>query len=181
MISEFNKFAGNKILHWLLMNPNARIYINELARETGSSPSTVLRYSRIFMDAGIVTIQKVANAHLIILNTDHPVVKELKRCTILLLLDEYGIKDIAGNAMSIALYGSAASGTFSEASDIDILVAGTEEQVNRGKILEIQEKIRKNIQLTVIPWYRLEKMKKEKDPFIMSLICNHILLCGMEL
>ncbi|WP_421908532.1 nucleotidyltransferase domain-containing protein [Methanolacinia petrolearia] len=181
MIPEFNKFAGNKILGWLLMNPDANIGINELARELGASPATVMRYSNIFSDTGLVTIEKAGTAHLIRLNNSKPVVIELKKCVVLLLLNDYGIYDIAGEAVSIALYGSAASGKFTGASDLDIMVIGEEDQVDRDKVLEIQEKIGREIQLTVIPWHKFERMKKENDPFIINVIKDHLLLSGAEL
>lgn len=225
MIPEFNTFAGNKILQWLLMNPDSRFHINELARELGISPSTVLRYANVFQEAGIVTIEKTGTAHQIILKNEKPVVKELKKCAILLLLNEYGIEEIAGdrreltedisdeitgrneinvvsenfvsendestyavsghegslNVMSVALYGSAASGTFSDASDLDILVIGEADHVDKDTILAIQKKIGRPIQLTVIPWYRFERKKKEGDPFVQSVLENHILLFGAEL
>ncbi len=95
MIPEFNTFAGNKILKWHLMNPDSRLHINELARELGISPSTVLRYANLFQKAGIVTIHRIGTAHQIILNNEKPLVKELKKCAILLLLNEYGIEEIA--------------------------------------------------------------------------------------
>ncbi|WP_048152715.1 nucleotidyltransferase domain-containing protein [Methanolacinia paynteri] len=181
MIPEFNKFAGNKILGWLLMNPDANIGINELARELAASPATVMRYSNIFSGSGLVTIEKAGTAHLIRLNNERAVVIELKKCAVILLLNDYGICDIAGEVVSIALYGSAASGKFTGASDLDILVIGEESQVDRDKVLEIQEKIGREIQLTVIPWHKFERMKKENDPFIRSVIEDHILLSGAEL
>jgi hypothetical protein len=225
MIPEFNTFAGNKILQWLLMNPDSRFHINELARELGISPSTVLRYANVFQEAGIVTIEKTGTAHQIILKNEKPVVKELKKCAILLLLNEYGIEEIAGdrreltedmsdeitgrneindvsenfvsendestyavsghegslNVMSVALYGSAASGTFNDTSDLDILVIGEADHVDKDTILAIQKKIGRPIQLTVIPWYRFERKKKEGDPFVQSVLENHILLFGAEL
>ena len=181
MIPEFNKFAGNKILGWLLMNPNARTSINKLARELAASPATVMRYSNLFSDVGLVTIEKAGTAHLLALNNENPIVIELKKCAILLILNEYSICDIAREAVSIALYGSAMTGTFTGASDLDILIIGEDDQVDRDKVLEIQEKIGREIQLTVIPWHKFEKMKKENDPFIMNVIENHILLSGAEL
>lgn len=208
MIPEFNTFAGNKILQWLLMNPDSRIHINELARELNISPSTVLRYATVFRKAGIVSIEKTGTAHQIILCNEKPVVKELKKCAILLLLNEYGIEKIAGrkdtnvvaengestyavsghksslespNILSVALYGSASSGTFNDESDLDILIIGEADHVNTDKILSIQEKIGRPIQLTVIPWHRFERKKKEGDPFVQSVLENHILLFGAEL
>lgn len=163
------------------MNPNTRIGINELARELGASPSTVMRYSNIFSDAGLVKIEKAGTAHLLILNNENPIVIELKKCAILLILNDYGICDITGEAISIALYGSAATGTFTGTSDLDILVIGEEDQVNRSKVLDIQEKIGREIQLTLISWHKFEKMKKENDPFIRTVIEDHILLSGAEL
>lgn len=181
MISEFNKFAGNKILGWFLLNPDASTSINELARELGLSPATALKYSGLLSDSGLVTIEKVGTAHLLTLNNDRPIVIELKKCAVLLMLIDYGIQEIAVEAISVALYGSASAGTFGGSSDLDILVIGEEHQINREKVLEIQERMGKEIQLTVVPWYKFEKMKDESDPFIMNVIGNHVLISGAEL
>ncbi|WP_292616948.1 nucleotidyltransferase domain-containing protein [Methanocalculus sp. MSAO_Arc1] len=95
----------------------------------------------------------------------------------------YPVSDHGGspNIISVALYGSAASGTFNDTSDLDILVIGEVDHVDKDKILSIQEKIGRPIQLTVIPWYRFERKKKEGDPFVQSVLENHILLFGAEL
>ena len=68
-----------------------------------------------------------------------------------------------------------------EPSDLDILVVGEEADVNRDQVLRIQESIDRQIQLTVLPHLDWVRMKKRKDRFAESILCNHVLIKGEEL
>lgn len=181
MIDDLRKCAGNKILEWLIMHPTTPVSINELARFLSISPATVLRYIRHMEEFGLVILKPAGTAHLIQLKTDSPLSRPLKASTILLLLWNAGIAHIAPNAVSVALYGSMASGTFDEKSDMDILVLGTESDVDRDCILRIETETNHQVQLTVLPWSRFETLKEAHDPFIESLLANHVLIQGAPL
>jgi predicted nucleotidyltransferase len=181
MIEEFRKFAGNKILGWLLMHPSTPVSINELARNLSVSPATVLKYVNLFEEALLVSRRTAGTAHHIIVNNESPLVCQLKKCAMLLLLHDAGIREIAPGAVSIALYGSMASGRFDEKSDIDLLVLGEEKDVDRDRVLAIQEKLGIPVQLTVLPWHSFETLKEKNDPFVRTVLENHVLISGSGL
>jgi len=39
----------------------------------------------------------------------------------------------------------------------------------------------REVQLTVVPYYRWEQMKEEGDPFVASVLQNHMLVRGARL
>ena len=181
MIEELRKCAGNRVLEWLLLHPTTPASINELGRILALSPSTILRYVKGMEEFGLVVLKPAGTAHLISLNTDSPLSRPLKKSTILLLLWNAGIARVAPGALSVAVYGSISSGTFDEKSDLDLLVLGTEEDVDRDLLLRIEAEIGHPVQLTVLPWSRFETLKEKHDPFIESVRANHVLIKGAPL
>jgi predicted nucleotidyltransferase len=99
----------------------------------------------------------------------------------LLLLFESGITYIAENVISIALYGSFASGTFDDKSDIDILILSENKELNSNIILQIENNFNRELQATIIPYYKWETMKAKNHDFATSVLNNHILLTGADL
>lgn len=180
MLSEFRKFVGFKILEFFALNPSRETYIRELARELGISTRSAKIYCDLFENKNILKSYKKGNLRLFKLNNEDFAVKEIKKFCFVLLLKEFEIEKIA-KASSLAIYGSFASGDFDERSDLDILVIGDNSDVDREFVLMLEKKLKRKIQLTVIPYYKWEKMKKEKNKFAESVIANHILIKGAEL
>jgi hypothetical protein len=60
-------------------------------------------------------------------------------------------------------------------------VIGEESDVNRDRILKLQDSLEKEIQLTLLPYYRWETMKKEGDRFAERVLRKHVLVSGVEL
>ena len=181
MIGEFRKFAGNKILEWLLMHPTTPVSINELARTLLVSPATVLKYITLLEQSGMVSRKTAGTAHQILMNRECPLVSPLKKTASLILLWDAGVLMIAPGAVSVAVYGSTASGESDERSDIDILVIGEETDVDRDRILALQERMGMPVQLTVLPWHRFAILKEKNDPFVQAIIKNHVLIAGSPL
>ena len=181
MIREFRKFVGFKVLEYFITHPSIEVHLKELSRNLGISSGSAKIYCDIFERDGILHVKRKGNLRLFTLNNNDFAVRELKKAYYAILLKELGIEKIAENSISLAIYGSFASGNFDERSDLDILIIGGEEDVNRDLILELQEKLGREIQLTIIPYYRWEKMKKEGDKFAESVLRNHILIKGAEL
>ena len=98
-----------------------------------------------------------------------------------LLLVRAGIEEIAPESIPVAVYGSTAAGTFDEQSDIDILIIGDESQVDHDRVPALEAEIGREVQLTVVPYYRWEQMKDEGDPFVTSVLQNHMLVRGARL
>ncbi|AGK60058.1 hypothetical protein Asulf_00022 [Archaeoglobus sulfaticallidus PM70-1] len=181
MIQEFRKFVGFKVLEYFITHQSAEVHLKELSRRLKISPGSAKTYCDIFERDCILRVKRKGNLKLFTLNNDDFAVRELKKAYYATLLKELGIEKIAENCISLAIYGSFASGNFDEMSDLDILIIGEEEDVNRDLILELQEKLGREIQLTVLPYYRWEKMKKEGNKFAESVLRNYILIKGAEL
>jgi len=61
----------------------------------------------------------------------------------LLRLKHLGIERLTKNCTSLAIYGSFARGDVDEKSDLDILVIGEESNVDRDKVLKLQDTLRR--------------------------------------
>jgi len=181
MLSEFRKFVGFKILEYFIMNPSKKTYLKELAKTLEISPRSVKIYCDAFVKDGLINREIKGNIHLFSTNNESFMIKEMKRAFFINLLGELGIDKISEEGNSVAIYGSHASGTYDERSDIDILVVGNEEQIKRDLVVKIMNKIGKEIQLNIIPMIKWEKMKKENDAFVKSILRNHVLIKGVEL
>ena len=181
MLSIFRKFVGFKILEYFLQHPTEETYLKELAKILKISPRSVKIYCDQFEKDGIITRKIKGNLHLFTTNNEDFRVREFKRAYIANLLAEHQIDTIAENAPSVALYGSHASGTYDEKSDIDLLIIGEEKQIQREQIIHIMHSIGKEIQLTIIPMIKWEKMKKTKDIFAQNILNNHMHIKGVEL
>ena len=181
MLTSFKKFVGFKVLEYFLKYPTEETYLKELAKKLQISPRSVKIYCDLFEKEGIINREIKGNMHLFSTNNDNFRVREMKRAYFINLLAEMNIENIAEEYASIAIYGSHASGNYDEKSDIDILIIGEEQHVKRDMIIKIMETIGKEFQLSVIPIIKWEKLKKDKDHFVKSIIRNHVLIKGVEL
>lgn len=180
MIGELEKFVGNRVLGWFLAHPTSGAGINQLARELGVSAGSIKKYVDIFIRDGILSKTRIGTLHLISLNNDDSIVQEMKRVYMAVVLREAGISSIAHNAVSLVVYGSVASGTFDEKSDIDVLVLAKEPDVDYNRVAEIEEKVGHELQVTVIPYYRWEEMKKQNNAFASGILARYIRFQGAE-
>ena len=96
MIPEFSIFVGNRVLAWLLSHPSSAPGINELAREAGVSPASAKQYVDILLRDGIVRKQKAGTAHLISINNEYVLVREMKRTFLVARLLEAGVAEGIG-------------------------------------------------------------------------------------
>jgi len=181
MLQEFEKFVGFRVLAWFLTHPTGEIHINKLARELGVSPGSVKSYADAFERDGLLTVTRLGTARLLSLDNDSFAARELKRACMALLLIRAGIEEIAPESIAVAIYGSTAAGTFDEQSDIDILIIGDESQVDHDRVPALEAETDREVQLTVVPYYRWERMKEEGDPFVTSVLQNHMLVRGARL
>jgi hypothetical protein len=178
---KFREFSGLRILAWFLEHPTRRIHFKELCRELRLSPATVLSYATEFVAKDWVREERQANLRIFFLSNENPSILALKRAHFLDFLISNGFGKIASDsAISFALYGSYASGANDERSDIDLLVVGRKEDVSDELVRRLEQKSGKGAQVTVIPLERWEKNRKA-DPFILSVLKNHVLLKGAPL
>ena len=177
MLHLFRRYAAFRILEFFFNHPTQEIHLKELARKLKMSPRSVKIYCDEFEKENILICRKQGNLRIFSLNNENYVVREAKRAYIATLLKELHIDKISENAISIAIYGSHATGEYDEKSDIDILVIGNEKEVNKKLLMKISEKTGKDLQLTVFPLHKWEAIK-DKDAFAKSILRSHILIGG---
>ena len=178
----FSSFAGTRVLAFFLANPTRKIHFKELCRELELSPSSVKLYCEDFITRKWLTEHRIGNHRFFQLdNSSYPVLA-IKRAYFLELLSSNGAdKVVRGTAISLALYGSHASGEYDEKSDIDLLVIGRKDDIVNTTISRIERAAGKPVQLTVISLDMWESGLKSSDPFVISVLRNHVLLMGARL
>lgn len=180
-MNSLMKSLGFKVIEFFLTHPTLEIYLNELARHLEISKGSAKSYCDTIVKEGLISESAKGNLRLFKLNRDDFAVRELVKAYHLLKLKNLGIEFIAEGCTSLAIYGSFARGNIDERSDLDLLVIGEESNVNRDKVLKLRDTLGRDIQLTILPYYRWEAMKKEGDTFAESVLGKHVLVSGVEL
>ena len=165
------RFVGFRVLERFLTYPSEKIHLRELARDLEISPGSAKTYCDALVDDDLILEEAKGNLRLFRLNRDDFVAREMMKTYYLL----------TEGSTSLAIYGSFARGNFDEKSDLDLLVIGEESDVNKDRVLDLQEDLGREVQLMVVPYYRWESMKKEGNRFAKSVLRDHILIKGVEL
>ncbi len=178
---KFDSFSGVRVLRWFLKHPARRIHFKELCRELGLGPLTVKTYCEEFLGRGWLCEERNANLRIFSFNNESYVVKAMKRACILEMMRRERFETLVDDTVvSFALYGSHSSGEYDEKSDIDVVVIGRKEQVHFEYAEKLEKRLGKQMQITVFPLEKWER-NKDKDPFALSVLKNHVLLKGAPL
>lgn len=117
-----------RVLAQLLMNPQVRLHLRELARVTGASPGTLKKELDALVAVGLLLVQRVGNQTQFSANVQHPVYPELAS----LIRKTIGLNDVLlsaleslGPQIEVAfVFGSVASASETTHSDVDVMVIG---------------------------------------------------------
>jgi predicted nucleotidyltransferase len=117
------------VLSLLLMNPQRKLHLRELARMTGASPGTLKKELDALTQAGLLQVQKVGNQTQFSANAQHPVFPELSA----LIRKTTGLHDVLAGALQpladqlevAFVFGSVASASEVAHSDVDVMAIGT--------------------------------------------------------
>ena len=161
-----------KILREVLLRTH--ITVTEVSKDTGLSKGLVSRYLYEMRDDGLLE-RKGRNYYL----KNQAITRAIK---VLLNLDTLSWEKITDSWIkSAALYGSWASGTNTEESDVDIWIKTdrnpSEEELNL-LYKELKTRIASEINILILTPEKLESMKKTDPPFYHSLQRNSLLLEG---
>ncbi|MHB1514093.1 MAG: nucleotidyltransferase domain-containing protein [Acidiferrobacter sp.] len=117
-----------RVLGLLLLHPDQRYYLREIARLTGTTAGTLARELSKLVKAGVVNVQRVGNQTHYSANRHCPVFDELAS----ILRKTSGLTDVLVEALQpladqievAFVFGSVASGQARSESDIDVMVIG---------------------------------------------------------
>lgn len=178
-----NQYRRN-VLALLLMQPDQKVHMRELARQTHAAPGTLKKELDALCHVGLLTSERVGNQVQFQANQGHPVFAELQA----LIRKTTGLADVLRQALQplgeqVALafvFGSMASGSAHAGSDVDLLVVGS---ASFAQVVEAtyaaQTQLGREINPKVMTPAEWARQRTEGHPFVQELLAKpRILLTG---
>jgi predicted nucleotidyltransferase len=172
-----------KLLKLFLMNPNESYYAREIEKLIHEPINAVRRELGYLKKAGFLKVKRDGNRKLFRVNNGFPFISELKT----IIYSTIGIGDYIKehietieNIEFAFIYGSVAKDEETATSDIDIFLVGKISEKKFHKIIsDLEERIGRDINYTLMSKQEFEKRRKEDDPFIKRILNeNKIILKG---
>lgn len=181
----FSSRVRVEILSVFLMNPGRELYLREVARLTGEDYKNVSMELRNLREIGLVSSRNEGNLKYFSLNKAFVIYEELKS----IFMKTKGAVGILREAVSTKrdidyafIYGSFATGEERAESDIDLMVIG---RISLEEVLALirgpEEKLSREINVSLYDLQEIRKRVKDHDPFIMEVLGgSKIMLIGDE-
>jgi predicted nucleotidyltransferase len=166
--------SAQKVLNYLLSHPNKPFHEREIARRSGisyGSANNVL--NKLFKD-GILQRKGEGKMRYYSVDTSKTYIKELKILNNLLLLETL-VEKLKPHVNKIVLFGSWASGTDTDESDIDLFIVSSDEKQVRSIIEQYSGLIGKKIQAIIKNPINLLTVNKRKNVFMKQVATGKIL------
>ena len=188
MIEALN-FAKSKVRQGLLAlyftNVGHQYYLRELERLLGYSAGNIRRELLRLQKDHLFNAQRTGNLLFYSLNQGHPLFEELKSIVSKTIGVEASLKAALSSIENITaafIFGSFASRSEKETSDIDVMIIGKPNMpLLHEKIRELEQRLKREINLTVYPRREYQAKKKTKSGFIVDLLKKpKIMLVGRE-
>lgn len=181
----FSSRVRVEILSTFLMNPKRDLYVREVARLTGEDYKNVSMELRNLEEIGLLSSRNEGNLKYFSLNKAFVIYEELKS----IFMKTKGAVGILREAVSTKrdidyafIYGSFATGEERAESDIDLMVIG---RISLEEVLVLirgpEEKLSREINVSLYDLQEIRKRVKDHDPFIMEVLGgSKIMLIGDE-
>ena len=185
LIRLFSSKVRIELLNAFLAFPEKDFYLRELARITGEDYKNISRELKNLEKLELVNSRRDGNRKYFHLNKSFFLYHELKS----IFLKTKGAVGLLKDALSglkgiktAFLYGSFASGTENEKSDIDLMIIG---HISADKILkqlrEPEKSLGREINSTVYDVSEIKTRIKQKDSFVSQVLSgSKIMLIGSE-
>jgi predicted nucleotidyltransferase len=181
----FSSKVRVEILSVFLMNPERELYVREVERLTGEDYKNVSMELRNLKEIGLLSSRNAGNLKYFSLNEEFVIYEELKS----IFMKTKGVVGILREAVSkkrhidyAFIYGSFATGEERAESDIDVMIIGgiSLEEVLTS-IRGPEEKLSREINVSLYDLQEIRKRVKDRDPFIMEVLGgSKIMLVGDE-
>ena len=178
MISLRSKVAV-KILDYYFLNPDAKAYINELARILDLDPKNTETKLKEFEKNGLFKSEFRGKERYFSLAKDNSTLKHYRQ----IFFQTYGIEKRLKDALSgikglkeAYLFGSYAANKMDSSSDIDILAIGSHSVLELQKfIVKLQKNAGREFNVMNLSDKEFEAKKRGKDAFIESVLKTKII------
>jgi predicted nucleotidyltransferase len=181
----FSSRVRVEILSTFFMNPERELYLREVARLTGEDYKNVSMELRNLKEIGLLSSRNEGNLKYFGLNKEFVIYEELKS----IFMKTRGAVGILREAVLnkrdidyVFVYGSFATGEERTESDIDLMVIG---KISLEEVLTLirgpEEKLSREINVSVYDLQEIRKRVKDHDSFIMEVLGGlKIMLIGDE-
>lgn len=164
-----------KLLGLLLLRPDERYHVRELARMTEISAGSLHRELKALSEAGLLIRAQVGNQVLYRADQNCEIFDELasifRKTTGLAGLLRDHLSEISDRIDSAVVFGSMATGGQSSTSDVDVLVLGDVELINIVKALSpLSSDLRREINPVVMTVDKFAALLSKKDRFAMRVL-----------
>jgi len=168
-----------KLLDYYFLNPEAQVYINELARILDLDPKNTETKLKELEKEGLFKSEFRGKQRYFFLAKDNPVLEHYRQ----IFLRTYGIekrlKGMMGNIKGLKeayLFGSYASNKMDSSSDIDLLAIGTHSVLELQRVIaKLQKDTGREFNVMNLSPKEFEKKKKDKDPFMNGVFKAEII------
>ena len=175
-----------QVLALLLLHPERKLHMREIARLTGTTPGTLNRELARLHDAGLLDRERVGNQHRYSANRAHPIYPELAG----ILRKTVGIADVLIHALrplspeirAAFVFGSVARGAEAAGSDVDVMIVGS---LDFGSAVDALHPVQQQLGREVNPKiYSVREWKSKveaNDAFVTEVLAQpKIFLIGSE-
>jgi predicted nucleotidyltransferase len=164
-----------RVLGLLLLHPEQRYYLREIARLTGTVPGTLTRELSKLEGAGVLTVEKMGNQSHYAANRECPIFEELasilRKTSGLADVLADGLLPLAGKIEVAFVFGSMASGKARAGSDVDLMVIGA---VDFGEVVSclypLQELLGREINPKLYSHAEWQKLVRGKSAFVRDVL-----------
>jgi len=172
MISLRSKVAI-KLLDYYFLNPDAQVYINELARILELDPKNTETKLKEFEKEGLFKSEFRGKQRYFFLAKDNPVLEHYRQIFLKTHGIEKRLKDMISNIKGVKgayIFGSYATNKMDSSSDIDILAIGSHSVLELQRVIaKLQKDTGREFNVTNLSLKEFEAKKKNKIPFINSV------------
>lgn len=175
-----------RVLGILLLHPDQRYYLRELARLTGTAPGTLTRELSKLVKSGLLSVHKSGNQSYYEANRDCPIFEEMAS----ILRKTSGLTDVLTEALlpladqieAAFVFGSIASGKARSKSDIDLMVIGNVSfKAIVTALYPLEDKLGRELNPKVYTRMEWKNLVAEKSSFIRDILKKPMLfIMGRE-
>ncbi len=165
------------VLALLYARPDEAFYLRQVTREVRAGQGAVQRELQRLVDAGILIREARGREIYYRANRACPIFAELHG----LVLKTVGLADVLRAALtplhdgiSLAMvYGSQAAGTATSASDVDVLVVGTVEELTLHKaITQAETQLARTVNYTLLSPREFARRRRERGGFVTRVFAG---------
>lgn len=171
----------SRVFRWVFGQPAREFHLSELRRLSGLGSATLQRELNALADAGLILSERVGNLRRFRANPQSPVFSELVALTRKTLgaepLLREALQTLSPDVEGAWIYGSYAKQTDTAASDIDVMIVGS--NLSLARVIEVflpaEELLGRKVNPTLYTSAEFDERRAEADSFVNRVLAQPLL------